>query len=564
MVKARTTRRRFLLGAGAIGAYGVGSALLAACTPASAPAATTAASAAPAAAASPTPRKGGTLVEGGTVDPQGFNGMLATTGTTQVVSAGVFEPLLDIDEKSNLVPALAESVPAPSDAKTYVFKLRKDLKWSDGKPITSDDVVFTFKTIFDPAYKDFSSFIRGQAERTIASVDATDANTVTIVTKDPNAAFLSNFGILRVLPKHILGSLSAKELNTTDFNSAPTVASGPFKFAKWDKGQEVRLVRNESYWRGPTNVDTYVRKVLGTDDKIATAVKLGEVDMAKIPPSQLSVVQNDPQIDLIRFQSRAFWFYATQTGNKILADKTVRQALRYAVDVDRIKKAAFLDNATVSLTHIPPWNWASDKDPKTKYALDVSKAKALLDQAGWKVGASGTREKDGTPFKISISAASETNEAKLIAQILQEQWKAVGVEAEIKLQASNQLVADVVQKHAFDVWVASVSTNQDPDFITQLYHSANAKPGGVNTTDYKNPTVDKLFDDARAITDQARRTDMYKQIQNILLDDLPVAPLVIPEDTVAVRKRVVGVKYTLFADNGNRTWIKDVWVTDGR
>jgi len=557
----KTTRRRFLVGVGAAGAAGVGAGLLAACTPASTGPST---SGAPTTAATATPRKGGTLVEGGTVDPQGFNGMLATTGTSQVVSAAVFEPLLDIDTNSNLVPALAEAVPAPADAKTYVFKLRANLTWSDGHPLTSDDVVFTFKTIFDPSYKDFSSFIRGQAERQIASVSASDPLTVTITATSPNAAFLSTFGILRILPKHILGDVTPKDLNTHSFNSAPTVASGPFKYQKWDKGSEVRVVRNESYWRGPTNVDTYVRKVLGGDDKIATSLKLGEIDMAKIPAAQLANVQNDPNIQIISFQSRAYWFFAMQTGNKILADKTVRQALRWAVDADRIKKVVFLDQGEVALTNLPAWNWGTDKNPSIKYAYDPNKAKQLLDQAGWKVGASGTREKDGAQFNIAISAAQETNEAKLISQILQEQWKAVGVNCDIKLGASNQVVNDVVAKHTFDVWVANVATNQDPDFITQLFHSANAKPGGVNTPDYKNPVVDKLLDDARAITDQAKRLDMYKQIQNILLDDLPIAPLVLPQDTVAVRKRVQGVKYTLFGDNGNRVWLKDVWVTDGQ
>ena len=555
----RTTRRRFLVGVGAVGAAGVGAGLLAACTPASP---TSAGSATP--APTVTPRKGGTLVEGGTVDPQGFNGMLATTGTTQQVSAAVFEPLLDIDTSSNLVPALAEAVPAPTDAKTFTFKLRQGLTWSDGHPLTSDDVVFTFKTIFDPSYKDFSSFIRGQAERQIASVTASDPLTVTITATAPTAAFLSTFGILRILPKHILETLSAKDLNTAPFNSAPTVASGPFKFLKWDKGSEVRLVRNESYWRGQTNLDTYVRKVLGSDDKIATSLKLGEIDMAKIPPSQLASVQNDPNIQLIQFQSRAYWFFAMSTSSKFLGDKLVRQALRWAVDVDRIKKVVFLDQGEVALTNIPAWNWGSDKNPSMKYSYDPTKAKQLLDQAGWKVGASGNREKDGAQFSIAISAAAETNEAKLIAQILQEAWKAVGVNVDVKLGASNQVVNDVVQKHSFDVWVGNVSTNQDPDFITQLFHSANAKPGGVNAPDYKNPQVDKLLDDARTITDQSKRFDMYKQIQQILLEDLPWAPLVLPQDAYAIRKRVQGVKYTLFADNGNRVWIKDVWVTDGR
>jgi peptide/nickel transport system substrate-binding protein len=552
----RVTRRKLLIGASALTAVGTGGVLLAACTPA----APSGATATPGVAI----KKGGTVIEGGTVDPQGFNPLLATTGTTQIVTGLLWEPLLDIDAKNELTPALAESLPVSTDAKTYTFKLRKDLKWSDGKPITSDDVLFTFKLIFDPAYKEFSSFMRGQAEQLIASVDAPDAQTVTLVAKAPNASFLATYGVVRILPKHIIGTLTGKELNTAEFNNAPPVASGPFKFAKWDKSAEVRLVRNDSYWRGPSNIDTYIRKVLGSDDKVATQLKLGEVHMGKIAPTDQPSIENDANIQAIRYVSRAYWFYATQLGHKVLAEKPVRQALRWAIDAERIKKVAFLDKGEVATTHLPAWNWGSDKNPTIKYAYDPNKAKQMLDAAGWKVGASGVREKDGTPMKFSISVGTGSTEAGLIAQILQEQWKAVGADIEIRQRAAQQLVADVVQKHDFEVWVANVSQSQDPDFMSQFYLSGNAKPGGINFTDYKNPQIDKLFDDARATADIAKRKELYKQIQGILLDDLPLASLVLPVDTMAVQKRVQDVPYTLFADQGNRPWMKDVWVTDGK
>jgi peptide/nickel transport system substrate-binding protein len=558
VVRARVSRRRFLIGAGAVTAIGAGGGLLVACTP---PAPT-------GGTATPAPtsavKKGGTVIEGGTVDPQSFNPLLATTGTTQIITGLLWEPLLDIDAKNELVPALAEAVPTPTDAKTYTFKLRSGLKWSDGTPLTSADVAFTFKLIFDPAYKEFSSFLRGQAEQLIASVDAPDPQTVTLVAKSPNAAFLATYGVIRILPKHIIGTLAAKELNTADFNNAPPVASGPFKFGAWDKGAQVRLVRNESYWRGQTNIDTYIRKVLGSDDKVATQLKLGEVHMGKIAPTDQPTIESDANIQAIRYTSRAYWFYATQLGHKVLSDKSVRQALRWAIDADRIKKVAFLDKGEVAATHIPSWNWGSDKNPATKYTLDQNKAKQLLDTAGWKAGASGIREKDGTPIKFSISVGTGSTEANLISQVLQEQWKAIGADVEIKQVNAQQLVADVVQKHAFEVWVANVSQSQDPDFISQFYHSSNAKPGGVNFSDYKNPTVDKLLEDARATTDVTKRKDMYREIQRILLDELPLAPLVLPVDTMAIQKRVQNVPYTLFADQGNRPWMKDVWVTDGK
>jgi ABC-type transport system substrate-binding protein len=124
------------------------------------------------------------------------------------------------------------------------------------------------------------------------------------------------------------------------------------------------------------------------------------------------------------------------------------------------------------------------------------------------------------PLAFGISVAAGSSEANLISQILQEQWKAIALDVEIN-KAPQQLVADVVQKHDFEVWVGQVSQNPDPDFMTQLFHSANANLGNINFTDYRNPRIDKLFDDARATTDEAKRNEMYRKIQNIRLDDLP-------------------------------------------
>lgn len=560
------SRREFLKGVG-IAAAGVGAVgLLEACTPAS-----TTATPTPGASATPAPVKGGTLIEGGLGDVVVFNPLLERGGASSIVPRLLFSAMIDIDPNSNLVPMLAEAIPNPPDGKTFQFKLRADANWSDGRPISSEDVAFTFKILTDPAYKAFSSSKRGQAEAQIQSVATPDAKTVVITTKTSNASFLAILATLPIMPKHMLGTLSAEQLSTHEFNSAPSVVSGPFKFVRWDKGQQIRLARNDTHFRGAPLLDGYVYKTMPDDNVTATQLRLGEIDMGRVITTQVAQFTNNAEVQLLRDTAAAWTVYTgimdpEFPAGRIFSDKAVRQAMRWAIDVESMKKAAYQDEGEIMTTHYPSWSWAHDKSPQIKYGYDPAKARQMLDAAGWKVGSSGVREKGGTPLKFTISVGSGIAPSEIISQILQQQWKAVGMDPEVKVVNSSQLVSDVVAKRAYDVWVATLSQGgQDPDGLLVYHDSAGAKLGGFNIPNYKNARVDQLFAEARAIADQPKRAALYKEIQAILLDELPWVPLVLPIATTGLRKRVNGIaKMGLFAGSGHRPWMKDVWVSDGK
>jgi peptide/nickel transport system substrate-binding protein len=561
------TRRRFLKGVG-VTVVGFGAAgLLEACTPSTSPSATGTAAVA---SASPAKKRGGSAVEGGIGDMASFNPLISNSGVSAVITRALFEPMIDVDLDSTLIPALAEAVPNPADGKTFAFRLKKDLKWSDGQPLTSADVAFTFSLIMDDKYKDFATRQRGQATGQVASVTVTDPLNVVITTKTINASFLANLGTLPILPKHVLESLSAKDLQTSEFNNAPSVASGVFKFDKWTKGQEIRLTRNDNYHRGPALLDTFIRKVLPDETQVATGVRLGEIDIGRVPPAQVDSMKSVQNVSLIQYTNRAWYFYATMMdpaypAGKLFADKAVRQAMRWAIDVDKMNKVAFLGVGEVMTTHEPSWNWAHDKNPSIKYSYNPDKAKQLLDAAGWRAGSGGVREKNGVALSFEMSAGTGNPILESVVQILQEAWKAIGLDPTIKLKNPTQNVSDVVDKRAFDVWVSTIAGGQDPDEIAQYYESSGAVLGSVNLAMYRNPQIDKLFADARATLDQGKRKETYREIQNVLLEDLPLVPLVMPLSVLGVNKRVNGMeKYALFADAGNRPFMKDVWVSDGK
>ena len=196
---------------------------------------------------SETPKKGGHVIEGNFSDIRTLNSMLSSDTASNQVIGLMFDGLLNVKKNGDLIGALAQGVPTISaDGLTYTFKLRPNVKWSDGQALTADDVIFTYALAYDPKYADVSSPRRGDLSKYIASMTAPDPQTVVIKTSEVFAPFLGSHAEYGILPKHVLGSMSAKEINTADFNTAPSVVNGPFKFVKWDKGQQVTLARNDS------------------------------------------------------------------------------------------------------------------------------------------------------------------------------------------------------------------------------------------------------------------------------------------------------------------------------
>src|SRR5262249_33225857 len=194
------------------------------------------------------PKKGGHVVEGNFTDVRTFNSMLSSDTASNQVIGLMFDGLLNQKKNGDLIGALAQDVPkVSSDGTVYTFKLRSGLKWTDGQPITSDDVKFTYALAYDDQYKDFASPRRGDLSKYIKSIDTPDPQTVVITTSQVYAPFLASHGLYGILPKHVRGNLDAKALNTADFNSAPTVSNGPFQFLNLQKAHQAPPTPNTGY-----------------------------------------------------------------------------------------------------------------------------------------------------------------------------------------------------------------------------------------------------------------------------------------------------------------------------
>lgn len=514
--------------------------------------------------------KGGHFVEGYLYDVSTLNPVLATGRTTnQLAATMLFDDLLTYDANGNLVPQLARSVPKPSsDGLTYVFDLKDGVKWTDGSPLTADDVAFTYQIQYDPAFKDVTSVNRSVFQTYLAKVEAPNPARVVFTLTKPYAPLLQNYLWYGVLPRKVFTGMTGKQINTADFNSNPTISSGVLKFQNWTKGQSLTLVRNEAYHRGPANIDSYVFKYIPDINTLANQLRTGEVDFGTIPNSQISAFATEQALRLLNFTIPEMTFCFVQmdpskSAYQILGDRAVRQALMYAIDRQGMANAVYFKQAVIAWSPIlPSTSWAYDPAMNGKYAYDKKKAADMLDAAGWKVGPNGIRQKGGVPMKLQIDVAN-AQPFMDDAQVCQQAWRAIGLDVSVRVLETPILVSESQNSRDFDIILTEFNfTGPDPDPSSSL-SSAAAAPGGNNSSGYKNPQVDQLLAQAVSQTDQSKRKQLYFQIQQIVVEDLPRFPLVTARQVYAVSKRVQSLNvgaFTRFA----RPWMKDLWLSDGK
>jgi peptide/nickel transport system substrate-binding protein len=518
--------------------------------------------------------KGGHIVEGNSTDVRNFNTVLVTDVYSSTLNGLLFEPLVQLDGKGNLIPCLAKELPkVSSDSLTYTFNLRQDVKWTDGSPVTADDVVFTYRLMYDPEFKDVKSPRRGELSTYVESVTAQDKYTVLFKTKKVYAPFVPTQGIYGIMPKKAFDGLSAVDINTAKFNSEPTISSGVMKFVKWEKSAQITLARNDTYWRGPANLDTYIWKVVPKSDVLEAQLKTGEIDFGPLRESTYEDVTSSG-VNLAAFPVAIFLFYAyNQDPAKspmaaAFQDKRVRQALLYALDRQKMvnSPAIFNKQAVVADSVMLPIWWSYNKDTAPKYPYDPAKAGKLLDDAGWKMNAAtGIREKEGKPMRFRTTTNADRQVRPLVMNAMQEQWRKIGVDATRNDLPTLAATAGILTgERNFDVLMIGFSFGADPADEAGLWHSRNTAPGGFNGFNFKNSQADQLLDDASTTLDKAKRKDLYFKFQNVMADELPGAILFFNKGLWGVNKRVQGLNLDTYNQFQYRPWFNQVFVSDGK
>ncbi|HEX8395607.1 MAG TPA: ABC transporter substrate-binding protein [Longimicrobium sp.] len=487
-----------------------------------------------------TPQQGGTGVLDVLTDFQAFNPVTNTALTTDdVIKHMLFTPLIQYDEKLNPKPWLAERWDLTDTA--VVFHLRRDVKWHDGKPVTAEDVKFTFDLAKDSAT---ASLLGSAYVNMIRSATVVDPYTIRFGFVAPHAQALDAFW-WPPLPKHLLGSTPAGQLSTAPFNRNP-VGSGPFKFAEWKPSQSVTFEANPAFPEalgGRPNLDRVVFRIVPEATTMVTELVNGTADMIgyTLLPDQAKQISGQRGLELRHYPSREFTFLAWNNTRPLFSDTRVRRALTMGIDRQQLINGLLQGFGQPATGIIPAWS--PMYTPLQPLPFDPAGARALLQQAGWTdTNRDGFVDKGGQPLRFVLTINSANRSHGDIAQVVQRQLKAIGVDLQIRPQEFQSMLQQYKARE-YDAVLANWSLDTFKVDPSPLFSCAQARvKGSANRTGYCNEQGDRLAEEAMRSTDPARAKQLWAQWSQLLQQDQPVTFLWWSEDLAGLGPRVRNVQ----------------------
>jgi peptide/nickel transport system substrate-binding protein len=415
-----------------------------------------------------------------------------------------------------------------SDPRTYIFHLHPGVHFHDGRPLTSADVKSTFNFILNPANR---SPKRG-AFRLVASIDTPDPVTVIFHLKEPYASFPVN------LVRSTTGIVPANA--PADFSQHP-IGSGPFRFVSQSQDSEVMVERNLDYFRlphsdtgGPEPFSRVRFRIV--PDAIVRALELrkgsADLELSSLAPDMIPVLAKQSDLSVTEGPGANLTYLGLNLEDPILAHREVRQALAFATDREALIRYLLHGQAQVATGVLPPGHWAYEAGV-TQYKIDAARAAQLLSSAGYP-----PRQQDGIRLRLTLKTSTD-EQYRLIGAALQDQWRRVGVDLELRPLEQATLLSDAL-KGNFQInllrWIGATS---DPDFFEFAFSSKRFPPDGANRGHYRNPRIDALTDQLRTEMDHDKRKALCSEAQKILADDLPYLPMWFT-DVVSVHRRTLG------------------------
>ena len=483
---------------------------------------------------SDSPRYGGTLVIGMQQEPALFTDALNSMLSVSYVCNLIYSRFVKYNDKLELVPDLITEIPTvenggiSSDYITYTYHLKRDARWHDGSPVTSRDIEFTYRVMTSPEVNVESR----QGWDVIESVETPDSFTVVFHLREPYANFVGDcFCEEPILPAHLLEDKLGPQFQSASFNRAP-VGSGPFKFVEWVHGSHITLEANRDYYGEGPYLDRIVIKFIPDGNALIMHLLSGE----------LNAVDNAPEAVLdLSDKLSSFTIYKNPAlfnehldlncEDRILSSRAVRKALALAINREEIS------NKIYKGVWLPAY---SDHHPNSPYANDIwhksnpyapVRARMLLEREGWRDNdGDGVREKDGVPLRLAISTTAGRVNRERTELVLKEQFKKIGVDLEIKNYHPTLLFGGYdeggfLRRGKYQIALYASLSPPDPSVMEGSYSEKFIPPEGQNFSRIKIPELTRLLSIGSKTTEFNRRVEIYRKVEEILAEEVPVIPL---------------------------------------
>jgi peptide/nickel transport system substrate-binding protein len=479
------------------------------------------------------PTDPGTLVMIIESSPTNLDPRVGLDAQSERIGELIFDDLLRRDDHFNVQPALAERWEIP-DSLTYIFHLHHGVRFHNGQPLTSRDVKWTFDSLLQGKIPSTKAAVY----RWVDHIDAPDDYTVVFHLKEPFAPLLWNLsgGAMGIVPDGSLGEISQHP-----------IGSGPFRFVSAQLDRDVVVERNDDYWGDKARLARVRFAVVPDATTRALELRKGSADLAignSLSSDMVVILEREPSLQVLRAPGTVAGYLAFNVRDPILKDPRVRRALAYAIDRGPVIHYLWRDFARPAISILPPESWAFDRNV-TIYPHDPVRARQLLEGAGYPM-------QNGSRFRLTMKTSTEES-SRLMAAVWQQQLAEVGVTLDIRSFEYATFFSDVTHGEFQFYSLRWVGGNEDPDIFEYVFHSAKFPPYGANRSFYANPLLDVLIDQARRESDQAVRTQLYAQVQEILARDVPAINLWYFDNVLVASRRV---KDLTLNPSGNYDFLK--------
>lgn len=478
-----------------------------------------------------TPVDGGTFVAASIGDATYLNPIFSTDSASSDINGLVFNGLVKYDKNLVLIGDLAERFEVSDGGKVITFHLRRNVKWHDGTPFTSADVMFTYETLIASTTRTAfaTDYLRVQ------KAEAPDPYTFRVRYAEVFAPSLESWG-MGIIPRHVF---AGTDVNTNPANRRP-IGTGPYQFKEWLPDEKIVLEAYPDFHAGRPHIDRYVYRIIPDQSVQFLELRQGTLSMLTPTPDQYNGYQQFFN-SYVKYRYPAFRYdyVAFNLENPLFKDRRVRRALAMAVNRKEIITGVYQGLAVPSTGPFPPTSWAYNPDVEP-YPYDIEAAKNLLAEAGWKdADGDGVLDRNGRRFEFTLVTNQGNKVRESMALVIQNGFARVGVKMNVRIMEWSVFIHKYVDQKQFEAVLLAWNLARDPDCLT-IWHSSQRAPGQYNFAGYVNPEVDRLLEAGVRTFDIDERRRIYHKVHRLIAADVPYIFLTTPEALPVIHKKILG------------------------